>query len=200
MILKKENFYAILGKSGCGKTTLINIIGLINDFDSGNYYFNGRNIKELDDNELSIIRCNNIGFVFQDFYLNKNLTAFENVLLPLTINNKISKENMRDKVFDLLKTFDLEDRANHFPDELSGGEQQRVAIARSLVNDPSLIICDEPTGNLDEENEKIIFDILLDLKKQGKCIIVVSHSDAVKKYADFILNIRNGKVMNNEKE
>lgn len=188
-------FYAIVGHSGCGKTTLINIIGLIDKFTSGEYMLLGENIINYDDNKLARLRANNIGYIFQNFYLNHYLTAFENILLPMTINNKKSKEKRENYANNLLKKVGLLDRKNHFPRQLSGGEQQRVAIARALANDPDIILADEPTGNLDEENEEKIFEILNKLKDANKCIIVVSHSNIVKKYADVVYEIKNGKVL-----
>ncbi len=184
-------FYAIMGESGSGKSTLIQILGLLCNFDSGNLYIDNNNTENLKDKEKALIRNKKIGFVFQSFYLNPLLKAFENVMLPLGVNCKLSDKEKKNKALDVLKQVGLDDRANHFPFELSGGEQQRVAIARALVNDPCIILADEPTGSLDPKNAKIIFDILKDLAKQGKCIIVVSHSDDIKKYADEILYINN---------
>ena len=184
-------FYAIMGESGSGKSTLIQILGLLCNFDSGNLYIDNNNTEKLKDKEKALIRNKKIGFVFQSFYLNPLLKAFENVMLPLGVNCKLSDKEKKNKALDVLKQVGLDDRANHFPFELSGGEQQRVAIARALVNDPCIILADEPTGSLDPKNAKIIFDILKDLAKQGKCIIVVSHSDDIKKYADEILYINN---------
>ena len=135
-----------------------------------------------------------IGFVFQDFYLDEHLKAYENVMLPMLINKEIKKEERKEKACKLLIDLGLRDRINHFPKEMSGGEQQRVAIARSLANDPKIILADEPTGNLDEENEKLVFETLKDLSKKGKCVIVVTHSEEIKKYADKILTINKGKL------
>ena len=184
-------FYAIMGESGSGKSTLIQILGLLCNFDSGNLYIDNNNTENLKDKEKALIRNKKIGFVFQSFYLNPLLKAFENVMLPLGVNCKLSDKEKKNKALDVLKQVGLDERTNHFPFELSGGEQQRVAIARALVNDPCIILADEPTGSLDPKNSKIIFDILKDLAKQGKCIIVVSHSDDIKKYADEILYINN---------
>lgn len=184
-------FYAIMGESGSGKSTLIQILGLLCNFDSGNLYIDNNNTEKLKDKEKALIRNKKIGFVFQSFYLNPLLKAFENVMLPLGVNCKLSDKEKKNKALDVLKQVGLDERTNHFPFELSGGEQQRVAIARALVNDPCIILADEPTGSLDPKNSKIIFDILKDLAKQGKCIIVVSHSDDIKKYADEILYINN---------
>lgn len=201
-VLKKVNldfenkkFYAIMGHSGSGKSTLINILGLIDNFDSGKYILFGKDITTMSDKELSKIRMKNIGFIFQEFYLNNTLKAWENVVVPMLINDEISKKERKERACKLLKMVGLEDRMEHYPKELSGGEQQRVAIARALANNPKMILADEPTGNLDEEHEEQIFNILKEISKSGKCVIVVTHSNDVKKYADIIYKISNGKVV-----
>ncbi len=191
---EKGKFYAIMGHSGSGKTTLLSIIGLINNFDSGKYFLENKDIKKLNDIELSKFRMNKIGFIFQDFYLDEHMTSLENVMLPMIINNKIKKNERRNIALDLLKKVNMLERASHLPKELSGGEQQRIAIARALANNPTIILADEPTGNLDVENEKIIFEELKKLSKNGKCVIVVSHSNEVIKYADIVMNIEKGEL------
>ena len=195
-----NKFYAIMGHSGSGKSTLINILGLLIDSSGGDYYLNDVNIKDLTQNQLAYERMKNIGFVFQQFYLEENLTALENVCLPMLINKEIKKEDRVKIATNLLNELGLSNRINHRPKELSGGEQQRVAIARALANNPNILLCDEPTGNLDEENEKVVFNLLKKLSKEGKCVIVVSHSPEVKNYADEIFNITKGKLsVSNEK-
>lgn len=189
------SFYAIMGHSGSGKSTLINILGLIDTCDNGQYEIYGKNTIKLNDNELSKIRLENIGFVFQKFNLDPNLKAFENVMLPMLINNKIKPFERKARAIELLKSVGLDDRIEHFPKQLSGGEQQRVCIARALANNPSIILADEPTGNLDEKNEQEIFQLLKQLSLNGKCIIVVSHSDYVKNYADKIYKIVKGNLV-----
>lgn len=191
---KPGKMYAIMGHSGSGKSTLISIIGLIETYTSGKITIDQKDISELKDDELSNLRMKHIGFVFQDFYLDEHLKAYENVMLPMLINKEIKKEERKEKACKLLIDLGLRDRINHFPKEMSGGEQQRVAIARSLANDPKIILADEPTGNLDEENEKLVFETLKDLSKKGKCVIVVTHSEEIKKYADKILTINKGKL------
>lgn len=188
-------FYAIMGHSGSGKSTLIRIIGLMDNYDSGIYTLNKIDVKKLNDIEKSNNRMKEIGFIFQDFYLDKNMSALDNVILPMLINKNIKKDERKQKATNLLKKVGLSERANHFPKELSGGEQQRVCIARALANDPNIILADEPTGNLDEKNEQIIFEQLKELSKEGKCIIVVSHSNEVKKYADEIINLKSGEII-----
>lgn len=193
-------FYAIMGESGAGKSTLIQILGLLCNYNSGELYINNKNTETMNSKEKALIRNQKIGFIFQSFYLNPLLKAFENVMLPLGVNCKLSQIEKKNKAIGVLKEIGLEERINHFPFELSGGEQQRVAIARALINNPSIILADEPTGSLDPKNSKIIFDILKDLSKQGKCIIVVSHSDDIKKYADEVLYINNHTLSNKDGE
>jgi len=188
-------FYSIMGHSGSGKSTLVRILGLIDKFDSGEYILNNNNTKKFNDLEASQIRMKEIGFVFQDYYLDEYMSAKENIMLPMLINKNIEKQSREYLADQLLNKVNLADRANHLPKELSGGEQQRVCIARALANNPTIILADEPTGNLDEKNEKIIFEYLKKLSKEGKCIIVVSHSEEVKKYADKIINLKEGKLV-----
>lgn len=191
---EKGKFYAIMGHSGSGKSSLIRILGLIDNYTSGNYYLNGKEVSKLNDNELSKLRMEEIGFIFQEFYLDENLKAYENVVLPMIINKKIKKGERKELAINLLNDLGLENRINHYPRELSGGEKQRVCLARALANNPNYILADEPTGNLDEQNEEKVFDSLKKLSKEGKCVIVVSHSKKVEDYADVVLNIKNGKL------
>ncbi len=187
-------FYAIMGPSGSGKSTLFNILGLVDTPSSGAYKINGIDTTKLTDKSSSIIRMNNIGFVFQDFNLDPYLNALENVMMPLYLNKKIKKEDREKISKDILTKLNLENRLEHFPNELSGGEAQRVAIARALVNNPNIILADEPTGNLDEELETEIFKILKSLTKENKCVIVVSHSSKIKEYADVVYTLKDGKI------
>lgn len=191
---EKGKFYAITGHSGCGKSTLLSIIGLLESITSGVYTINGINVKNLNSKEEANIRKKYIGFIFQDFYLDDYLKAYENVMFPMIINKDISKDERKQKALTLLKEVELSDRINHFPKELSGGEKQRVAIARALSNNPNIILADEPTGNLDEESENKIFEILKKLSQEGKCVIVVSHSREVKNYADIVYKLKDGKL------
>lgn len=197
---EKGKFYAIMGHSGSGKSTLIKILGLMDKSTSGKYFINNKEVEELNDKELSRIRMESIGFIFQDYYLDTNLRAYENVMLPMLINKNIQKNDRKQNAIDLLTNVGLENRINHYPRELSGGEQQRVCIARALANNPDYILGDEPTGNLDEENETKIFEILKNLSLSGKCVIIVSHSNVVKKYADEIIFIKNGKMVSTDED
>lgn len=194
---EKGKFYAIMGHSGSGKSTLIRIMGLIDNFDEGELLLNNNNIKKINNIESSEIRMKEIGFVFQDFYLDEYMSAKDNILLPMLINKNIEKKDREIKAEKLLEKMNLLDRKNHLPKELSGGEKQRVCIARALANNPSIILADEPTGDLDEKNEKIIFEYLKELSKEGKCIIVVSHSNEVKNYANEVIYLKEGKLVEN---
>ena len=192
---EKNKFYAIMGRSGSGKSTLVNILGLLDDYTSGEYFLDeDTNVKNLNDTEKSYIRGMRIGFVFQSFYLNNNLTTIENVILPMYINKKIEKKERIERAKKILDKLGLIDRINHLPSQLSGGEQQRVAIARALINNPDIVIADEPTGNLDSKNEKEIFDILKQISEEDKIVIVVTHNNIIKKYADVLYNIEDGIV------
>ena len=191
---EKGKFYGIMGHSGSGKTTLFNIIGTIDKEYNGNILVNSKNISNLNDEDMASLRNLEIGFVFQDFFLDEGLTALENVMVPMIINANIPKEEREVIAKKLLKEVGMEDREKHFPKELSGGEKQRVAIARALSNNPNILLCDEPTGNLDEETENKIFTLLKKLSKSGKCVIVVSHSNEVKSYADVMLYLKDGKL------
>ena len=185
-------FYAIMGESGSGKSTLINILGLMDKATKGSVFLDGVDTSKCSDDELCKLRNEKIGFVFQNFYLNNKLTALENVLLPMYINGNVDLN----KAKDLLKTFNVLDRESHYPYELSGGEQQRVSLARALVNNPKYILADEPTGNLDSKNEDEVFNYLKDISKD-KCVIVVSHNEKIKNYADKVVYLEKG-VLKNE--
>ena len=191
---ENNKFYAIMGRSGSGKTTLVNILGLLDTVSSGKYFLNDIDVTNITSEQKSKIISENIGFVFQSFYLNNNLSALENVILPLYINKKIKSSERKSLATKMLSKFNLENRINHKPKELSGGEQQRVAIARALINNPKIIIADEPTGNLDSQSEKEVFDILKQISKENKIVIVVSHNPIVKEYADVVLEINDGEL------
>jgi len=191
--IKEGEFVAIMGASGSGKTTLMNVIGFLDVPDKGSYIFEGKKVKSFDENSLAVIRNKKIGFVFQSFYLLPRMTAYENVILPM-IYADIKQEERRKKALKALKIVGLADRVNHKPNELSGGQQQRVAIARALINNPSLILADEPTGNIDSKANKEIMGIFKKLHDDGNTIIVVTHDRNVAKYADRTIHIKDGKI------
>ena len=191
---KPGKLYAIMGRSGSGKSTLLNILGTLDKQTSGDYKINGQNIENLNDEEITKIRIKDIGFIFQNYLLDQNLKSIENVMLPMYVNDELKGINKKEKALNLLKYVGLENRINHYPKELSGGEQQRVSIARALSNNPGVVIADEPTGNLDENNEEVIFELLKKLRNEGKLVIIVTHSDNILKYADEVLYMKNGKL------
>ena len=186
--------YAIMGNSGSGKTTLLNILGTLDVLTSGKVLIDNDEILKLKDDEKAYIRMKKIGFIFQDFYLNQYMTVQENVMQPTYINKGYNKTTRKQRADELIEMMGLNKRKRHYPKELSGGEQQRVSIARALVNKPDIILADEPTGNLDKNNEEKVFEILNSLSKKGKCVIIVSHSNVVKKYADVVLNLEEGNL------
>lgn len=191
------DFMAIMGPSGSGKSTLMYIIGSLDVPTKGTVFLQEKNVTDFSEDELAQIRGTKIGFVFQQFNLLPNLTALENVMLPM-IFAKIPEEKRTKRAWEILKSLDLDKRAQHRPAELSGGEQQRVAIARSLANDPEIIIADEPTGNLDSVTGKTIMNILTDLHKhKKKTIIVVTHDSMIARYSKKRVNIKDGRLVHN---
>ena len=191
--IKKGDLVALVGPSGSGKSTLLNIVSLLDKPDSGEIFFNNINLKKLDDDEKENIRKNNISFIFQNNNLLSDFTAIENVVMPLIIRNE-NKKNSYLKAKSLLNDFNLSNRSDHFPDELSGGEQQRVAIARALISETDLILADEPTGNLDFKTSLEIFSYFLKLKKLKKTIIFATHNRELANKADYKLSISNGDI------
>ena len=186
-------FVAIMGPSGSGKTTLMNILGLLDKPSSGKYYLNGIEVSLLDDNEISKLRNEYIGFVFQAFYLIPYLNVFDNVLLPMLYSSKKLPFEKRAK--DLLEKLGMKDRMHFKPNQLSGGQKQRVAIARALLNDPSIILADEPTGQLDSKSSKAVMEIFKNLNKEGKTIILVTHDPSVADYAKRKIYLKDGKIV-----
>ncbi|NQX38093.1 putative ABC transport system ATP-binding protein [Pedobacter steynii] len=192
--VKKGEFVAVMGPSGCGKSTLLNILGLLDDLDGGSFIFNGTEVAKFNDYKRSDLRTENIGFVFQSFNLIDELTVFENVELPL-IYTKLKEKERKKKVDEVLERMQLMHRRNHFPQQLSGGQQQRVAVARAVVNDPKLILADEPTGNLDSVNGNEVMQLMTDLNAQGTTIIMVTHSEHDAKYSHRIIRMLDGQVV-----
>lgn len=191
----KGEFVSIYGSSGAGKTTLLNIIGGLDAPTSGKIVVFGHDLTAYDENFLATFRSAYVGFVFQSYNLISTLTAFENVAFPLELAGR-SEEDFEKRAEELLKLVGLSHRAQHFPAQLSGGEQQRVAFARALANDPPLILVDEPTGNLDLETGLEIVRILEKLKERGKTVIVATHDRRIMQLADWILRLRDGRIVN----
>ncbi len=192
--IEESDFVCIMGPSGSGKTTLLNIIGLLITPSSGVYRFKGRDVGQLSDRERSRIRNEEIGFIFQAFNLLPDITVIENVELPL-VYSKVRKKERRERAMRILEMMKLADKAMKYPDQLSGGEQQRVAIARSLVNSPSLILADEPTGNLDSKNGEMIMEIISWLNREkGVTIVLVTHNEKIASYAREVLTLEDGRL------
>jgi putative ABC transport system ATP-binding protein len=187
-------FVSVMGPSGCGKSTLLNILGLLDEPDGGSYLFNGQEVARFNERQRSQLRKHNIGFVFQSFNLIDELTVYENVELPL-IYTKVSASERKKRVEEVLDKMQIMHRKNHFPQQLSGGQQQRVAVARAVVNNPKLILADEPTGNLDSSNGNEVMQLLTDLNEQGTTIIMVTHSEHDSRYSHRIIRMLDGQTV-----
>ena len=190
----KGEFLAIMGSSGSGKSTMMNILGCLDNQYEGKYILDGIDISKSTENELSEIRNKKIGFIFQSFNLLPRLTALENVELPL-IYSSVPKEERHKRANELLEMVGLKERTHHRPNELSGGQRQRVAIARALVNNPSIILADEPTGNLDSKSEAEIIEILQKLNKMGKTIVIVTHEPSIGEIAERKIIFKDGEII-----
>jgi len=194
------DFVTIMGPSGSGKSTLMYLIGCLDKPTKGEIFLEGKKISQLSEDELSLIRGKKIGFVFQQFNLLSNLNALENVMLPMVFQG-IEKREREGRAKKLLHAVNLGNRLYHRPTELSGGEQQRIAIARALANNPEIIVADEPTGNLDSTTGKMIMEIMVDLhKREKKTIVVVTHDPNIAKYTKNIINIKDGKIISNHSQ
>jgi putative ABC transport system ATP-binding protein len=192
--IKKGQFVAIMGPSGSGKSTAMNLVGSLDVPTKGKIYLDENDISQLDESDLAQIRGRKIGFIFQSFNLIPNLSAKENIMLPMLFQGT-SIEEREKKAEELLKLVELQDRMDHYPNQLSGGQQQRVAIARSLANDPEVILADEPTGNLDTKTGEIVMKFLDELHKKGRTIIMVTHSpELAQKHAEIVYWLRDGKL------
>ncbi len=192
--VEQGEFVAIMGPSGCGKSTLLNILGTLDSPTSGSYFFEGKQVDKMNENQLTALRKNNLGFIFQSFNLIDELTVYENVELPLVYMG-IKTAQRKEKVNKVLEKVNLLHRANHYPQQLSGGQQQRVAIARAVVTDCKLLLADEPTGNLDSVNGVEVMDLLSELNRQGTTIIIVTHSQRDATYAHRIIRLLDGQIV-----
>ena len=192
--VKEGEFVAVMGPSGCGKSTLLNIIGLLDDLDEGSYLFNEIEVAKFKERGRSDLRKHNIGFVFQSFNLIDELTVFENVEITLVYTNVPAAERKK-RVEEVLEKVHIMHRRNHFPQQLSGGQQQRVAVARAVVNNPKLILADEPTGNLDSNNGNEVMQLLTELNEAGTTIVMVTHSEHDAKFSDRVIRMLDGQVI-----
>jgi len=194
----KNDYLAFIGSSGSGKSTMLNILGCLDKPSSGQYHLNGNNVESLDPNELSEIRNLEIGFIFQSFNLLPRATALGNVMQPLVYRG-ISYRKRKDMAMDALQRVGLGDRTDHLPNQLSGGQRQRVAIARALVTHPSILLADEPTGNLDSQTTVEIMQLFDELHSEGHTLIVVTHEDEIAEHCHRIVEMKDGKVFNDSK-
>ena len=191
-------FVCVMGPSGGGKSTLMNIMGLVDQADSGRYLFRDEDVGSYDERQRAQVRRQHIGFVFQSFNLIDELTVYENVELPLVYDGRSDRRARQEKVKAVLDKLDMGHRMRHFPQQLSGGQQQRVAVARAIVNQPELILADEPTGNLDSEHGSEVMDILAQLNKAGTTIVMVTHAPECSEYADRVVRMLDGRVIAEE--
>ncbi|MCL2037483.1 ABC transporter ATP-binding protein [Candidatus Saccharibacteria bacterium] len=191
--IQRGEFVAIMGPSGCGKTTLLNILGLLDKPSAGEYFLNSKSVAKLSAARKARIRGREVGFIFQNFNLIPTLNVLDNVALPLTYQRGLKFNNL-EKASKILKTFDLQNREYYLPNQLSGGQTQRVAIARALINNPSIILADEPTGNLDSKNSEIIMDELTRLHRAGNTILMVTHNPDLLSYASRVIHMKDGQI------
>lgn len=198
LTIEKGEFIAIMGPSGCGKTTLLNILGLLDHADDGSYILGGKSVDSLSSSRHAAIRSSKIGFVFQSFNLVPRLSVIENVALPLTYKG-IRKTKRLQQASKMLANFHLSEREYYMPHQLSGGQTQRVAIARALVNEPSIVLADEPTGNLDSRSSHVIMEELSDIHKKGNTIIMVTHNPDLTSYASRVIKMIDGTIANDTK-
>jgi len=194
--IEKGEFVAIMGPSGSGKSTLLHILGLLDKPTTGDYFFEGKKVDDLNEDKLADFRNQKIGFVFQAYNLLPRISALKNVALPLVYQG-VGKEEREKRAFEELRAVGLADKTNHFPNQLSGGQQQRVAIARALVTNPSIILADEPTGNLASTQAEEIMKIFKDLNKKGKTIVLITHEEDIAKWAKRVVKIRDGRIIKN---
>ncbi len=196
--IEKGEFVSVMGPSGCGKSTLLNILGMLDKPESGSYEFQGEEVSKLNEKGRTLVRKNNIGFIFQNFNLIDELTVFENIELPL-IYNKVGASERKQRVNELIEKIGIAHRASHFPQQLSGGQQQRVAVARALITRPPLILADEPTGNLDSSHGNEVMELLCELNEEGTTIVMVTHSSHDASYSERTINLLDGQVVSQKR-
>ena len=195
--MKRNEYVAIMGPSGSGKSTLMNLIGCLDTPTEGTYILNGTDVSQMEDNQLAEIRNQEIGFIFQTFNLLPRYTALENVMLPMVYAG-VNKQTRTERAMEVIESVQLTDRMDHKPNELSGGQRQRVAVARALVNNPSIILADEPTGNLDSKTSKDIMRLLDEIHELGNTIILVTHEEEIARHAHRIIRLIDGEVAKDE--
>jgi len=195
--LERGEFISIMGPSGCGKSTLLHVLGLIDDLSDGSYRLLGENVSKCPERKRAALRKKNIGFVFQSFNLIDELTVRENIELPL-VYSKVPSQERKTRIEAVLDKMDLQHRSEHFPRQLSGGQQQRVAVARAIVNHPTLILADEPTGNLDSEHGNEVMRMLVQLNREGTSILMVTHSMENAAFSSRVIRLHDGKVVSGE--
>lgn len=191
-------FIAIMGASGSGKTTLMNLIGCLDKPTTGNYCLDGIDVHTIEESELAHLRNQKIGYVFQSFYLLPRTTAYENVELPLLYRTRLSHHERKELTLKAMRNVSIEDRAHHFPNQLSGGQQQRVAIARAIVNEPVILLADEPTGNLDSRTSVEVMAVFQELHQRGITIILVTHEQDISQYAQRIITFKDGRIRSDQ--
>lgn len=194
LTINEGEFISIMGPSGCGKSTLLNIIGLLDDISGGSYKLLNHEIAGMKENQRSKIRKENIGFIFQNFNLIDELNVFDNIELPL-IYNKVPSSERKKRVEEIAEKLNIKHRLQHYPQQLSGGQQQRVAVARALINNPKIILADEPTGNLDSTNGNEVMELLTSLHAQGATILMVTHSEADASFSQKIITMKDGEIL-----
>ena len=196
--VEKGEYISITGPSGCGKSTLLSVMGLLNTSNEGAYLLDGENVADINQVKRAEVRNRQIGFIFQAFNLIGDMTVFENVELPLTYRKELKKADRHRMVNEALKKVEMDHRAKHYPSQLSGGQQQRVAIARALAGEPKVLMADEPTGNLDSKNAKMVMELLTELHKQGNTIVMVTHDPQAALLADRQITLLDGTVVKDE--